>query len=452
MKSNSWIDASRRVYARLLHIYPQEHRDEYGPAMLQVFGDQCRAAYAGKRGWGLLALWLRSLPDLGISSLREHITSPNFTAGMLEAVPGRPLPWKGVLLVLLPGLVFLVSQIAQLNGRDWFYTVLYRGAYFLILPVLLVWALTRKFPVWGLIPLGMLYRTVWSFIFGRFLGGYFTLRLSPGMAASPHTLFIGRAFGIVNTVLKPFNDFLQRSNARSAQIVALILLGFLVALVVIAWRRGMFSKAAWIWLGLGIGISLAAILLQVPSYLQAYGSSSGTEVMAKFGLLVTWQFQDLAQILIIILAGTLLLRRYGSLALLLPLGYMIPSILYGRVTPEESLIPFFIIWASVLVYRIILTLIAPVWILRSAGAGRQKRAFGITLLAALLISVALNTLFTIYYFPGQATTDISMFFFSIRYPILDIAGIGLALALYRSSSDFSRQLSPSRLEPAGSKT
>jgi hypothetical protein len=174
--------------------------------------------------------------------------------------------------------------------------------------------------------------------------------------------------------------------------------------------------------------------------------------MAKFGLLVTWQFQDLAQILIIILAGTLLLRRYGSLALLLPLGYMIPSILYGRVTPEESLIPFFIIWASVLVYRILLTLIAPVWILRSAGAGRQKRAFGITLLAALLISVALNTLFTIYYFPGQATTDISMFFFSIRYPILNVAGIGLALALYRSSGDPIRPMPASRLEPAGSKT
>jgi hypothetical protein len=357
-----------------------------------------------------------------------------------------------VLLVLLPGLVFLVSQIAQLNGQDWFYTVLYRGAYFLILPVLLVWALTRKFPVWGLIPLGMLYRTVWSFVFGRFLGGYFTLRLSPKIMEFPYGDYIDGALGIVNRMLRPINNFLQKNYVRTDQVVALVLLGLLIALVVIAWRRGMFPKAGWIWLGLGIGISLAAVLLQGPSYLQAYGSSSGTEIMAKFGLLVTWQFQDLAQILIIILAGTLLLRRYGSLALLLPLGYMIPSILYGRVTPEESLIPFFIIWASVLVYRIILTLIAPVWILRSAGAGRQKRAFGITLLAALLISVALNTLFTIYYFPGQATTDISMFFFSIRYPILNAAGIGLALALYRSSGDLIRPMPASRLEPAGSKT
>jgi hypothetical protein len=444
MKSNPWIDASRRVYARLLHIYPQEHRDEYGPAMLQVFGDQCRAAYAGKRGWGLLALWLRTLPDLGISSLREHITSPNFTAGTLEAVPGRPLPWKGVLLVLLPGLVFLVSQIAQLNGQDWFYSVLYRGAYFLILPVLLVWALTRKFPVWGLIPLGMLYRTVWSFVFSRFLGGYFTLRLSPKIMEFPYGDYIGGALGIVNRTLRPINNYLQKNYVRTDQVVALILLVFLVALMVIAWRRGMFSKAAWIWLGLGLGISLAAILLQ--------SSSSRTEGIVKFLQMVIWQFQDLAQILIIILAGTMLVGRYGSLALLLPLGYMIPSILYGRVTPEESLIPFFIIWASVLVYRIILTLIAPVWILRSAGAGRQKRAFGITLLAALLISVALNTLFTIYYFPGQATTDISMFFFSIRYPILNAVGIGLALALYRSSGDVIRQMTPSRLEPAGSVT
>ena len=447
MESNRWIDASRRVYARLLHFYPQEHRLEYGPAMLQVFGDQCRAAYAGRRGRGLLALWLRTLPDLGISSLREHITSPNFAAGTLEAVPGRPLPWKGVLLVLLPGLVFLVSQIAQLNGQDWFFTVLYRGAYFLILPVLLVWALTRKFPVWGLIPLGMLYRTAWTFFFGRFLGGYFTLRLSPAIINAPYGRTVGIAFGVVNGVLRQLNGFLQKKNDRADQFVTLLLLGILIALVIIAWRKGVFSKAAWIWLGFGSGITLASILLQGCSYQAAFGGFAGTDGFVKFLQMSIWQFMDLAQVLTIILAGTLLLRRYGSLALLLPLGYMIPSILYGRVMPEESLIPFFIIAASVLVYRIILTLVAPVWILRSAGQGRQTRAFGIALLAALLISLALNSLFSVYYVAGQGTTDMSIFFFSVRVPILNIAGMGLALALYRASGDALRPRPASGLEP-----
>jgi hypothetical protein len=435
MKSNPWIDGSRRAYARLLKLYPQEHRDEYGAEMLQVFGDQCREAYGRKRGWGVLGLWLRSLPDLGMSSLREHITAPNSTAGLLEAVPGRPLPWKGVLLVLLPGLVFLVGQIGQLNGVDWFFTVLYRGAYFLILPVLLVWALKRKFPVWGLIPLGLLYRTACTFIFGRFLGGYFSLKASLDLLKYRYVYYyVSKAYAIVNGVIRPFNQFLQKNNVLAYQIATLILLGSLVALVVVVWRRGIFSKAGWIWLGLGTAVCLAGVLFQSRSYLDAAGGFAWIG-LPKFLELVSWEFRDLAQILFIILAGTLLLRRYGSLALLLPLGYMIPSVLYGRFTPQESLIPFFIVGASVLAYRVILTLVAPVWILRSDNVGGQTRAFGVTLLAALFISVALNSLFALYYVTGQATSDMSIFFFTIKDPLLNVAGTGLALALYRGSGE-----------------
>ena len=78
---------------------------------------------------------------------------------MLEAVPNKPLPWKGVVLVLIPGIVFMVGQIGQLAGEDWFFLLVRRAAYYLIVPVLLVWFVKRKFPIWGLIPLGMIYRT-----------------------------------------------------------------------------------------------------------------------------------------------------------------------------------------------------------------------------------------------------------------------------------------------------
>jgi len=428
MKTNRSIELSQRVYARLFKLYPQEHRDEYGKEMLQVFTDQCRSAENERGTWGLFFLWLRSLSDLGVSCLREHMSSPNVASGLLEAIPGRPLPWKGVALVLIPGLVFLVSQIAQLNGQDWYFFVVLRGSYILILPVLLIWALTRKFPIWGLIPLGILYRTFWFFTFQHFLNGTFLLHLpSKGSKPSPSYLTVG---WWINSVLVKTNSFLRNNDTKVDNVIVFTLLVILIVLTISAWRRGIFSKTAWIWLALCIGISLTSTLLESYQYLQNFAFFANTEDPNYFIQVATWRFKDLAEILIIILAGTLLLRRYGNLALLLPLGYMIPSILYGRVTSEDSVVPFFILGISVLAYRVILTLIAPVWILRSASEGGQKRAFGIALLTALLVSAALNTLFTAYYFNNAGTTDVSIFFFSIRDQLLSAAGIGLALTLY----------------------
>jgi hypothetical protein len=39
MENKRWIKISRRVYARLLNLYPAGHRAEYGADMLQVFTD-----------------------------------------------------------------------------------------------------------------------------------------------------------------------------------------------------------------------------------------------------------------------------------------------------------------------------------------------------------------------------------------------------------------------------
>lgn len=135
MTSNRWIETSRKLYAALLTLYPQEHRAEFGDPMRQVFQDQCRSAYAQQGAFGIFLLWLRTLPDLGYSALLEHVTSPRAAWGLMEPVPNAPLPWKGVFLILLPGLVYLVSQVAQLvTGETWFYFVTYRVTFFLILP------------------------------------------------------------------------------------------------------------------------------------------------------------------------------------------------------------------------------------------------------------------------------------------------------------------------------
>ena len=66
---------SQRLFQRLLTVYPQRHRIEYGPAMCQLFRDQARDAWQQARWWGLILLWTRVLPDLLKTSIAEHLTN-----------------------------------------------------------------------------------------------------------------------------------------------------------------------------------------------------------------------------------------------------------------------------------------------------------------------------------------------------------------------------------------
>src|SRR5687768_12575083 len=164
MKTDRWIALSLRFYRQLLHLYPQPYRATYEMEMIRAFKNQCRDADQQQGRIGILFLWSRTLVDVGISVVREHLSDPHAKVGLLDTLPNTPLPWKGVLLVLIPGLIFFVSQVVQLtSNEDWFFLAFYRAGYFLMLPVLLVWLLTRRFPIWGLIPFGLLYATLGSY-------------------------------------------------------------------------------------------------------------------------------------------------------------------------------------------------------------------------------------------------------------------------------------------------
>jgi hypothetical protein len=71
------VTVSVRIYERLLATYPADFRREYGPAMKQLFRDQCRDAWSEAQGRGLAALWLSVLPDLAKTSLCEHLSNFN---------------------------------------------------------------------------------------------------------------------------------------------------------------------------------------------------------------------------------------------------------------------------------------------------------------------------------------------------------------------------------------
>ncbi len=68
---------SEKMYRAVLRLYPQSHRRDFGDAMVQLFRDQCQDAWQSGRSGGLIKLWLRTLPDIGKTSLKEQLTERN---------------------------------------------------------------------------------------------------------------------------------------------------------------------------------------------------------------------------------------------------------------------------------------------------------------------------------------------------------------------------------------
>jgi capsular polysaccharide biosynthesis protein len=109
------VALSVRLFERFLAAYPKEHRREYGPAMAQLFRDQCRDAWRDRRGWGLTGLWLRVLPDLVKTSVLEHLSTFKERKTMLERIGMLLRPRTAPLFVFIAVFVsvFLVVVVTS---------------------------------------------------------------------------------------------------------------------------------------------------------------------------------------------------------------------------------------------------------------------------------------------------------------------------------------------------
>ena len=440
MTANSIQGFSRRLYGGLLQMYPRDFYDEYGTAMMQLFTDQCRSAVREGGARGVFSLWQRSLIDLLAGLFREHLSSPRGTSGLLEAVPGKPLPWKGVLLVLIPGIVFLVGQIGQLAGEDWFFLLIRRAAYYLIIPVLAVWIVKKRLPLWGLIPLAMIYRTLIDAAY----------RVEFILESSLNKVYVSPASWIADiykkyppilNIMTETRHFLRtRTDDIKIVLVAALTVSILLLVVRIA-RRSRFPRAAGIWLGAFILFALMEILSGLVTYLTDYQWTiaqlldSGSLQTALKDMLYTGYYYATLDLgfLLPILAGALTARRHGRLALLLPLGYLIPAVLLGRFDYDPRM-PYFLIGASaaVLIYRIFVTLLAPVWILRSGSERAQTRAGAVGLLTAVAFITAVEIVYMVVV-GAVMEWEIkwTYVYYTVSPELIMLAGFGLALSLYR---------------------
>jgi hypothetical protein len=422
MKTNRWMALSQRLYRWLLRLYPRAYRATYESEMFHVFTDQCREACAQRGRLAMPLLWLRTLVDVGVTIVREHLSDPRAKAGLLEAAPNAPLPWKGVLLVLIPGLIFFVSQIEQVTcSNDWFFLVFFRAGYFLILPVLLIWLLTRRFPVWGLIPLGLLYETLWSY------GQRFQLSRLP---------FVGHLFAHDTLVLFDMQMSTHHLKYLLATFACVILLGVLIGYNA---RRGQISRSAWKGLGLyGLLIVLWIVGDSIATR-EVYGFTvwqshylSPADLKEYLSQMPLRYLYDSLPFLLLIFVGILFARKHGGLTFLILLGYLLPTILFGRYSIWNDPLPFYLISLAVLAYRFLVALVAPVWLVRAASLPGRQRAVAIPVVMAIISQIFLNIIVTlavaarhIFYQPNLL--DLAS---TIWSPLIIAAGLGLAVILY----------------------
>jgi len=411
------IERSRKAFSALLNLYPAAHRSEYGTAMLQVFTEQCRAAYAQKGVFGIVLLWLRTLPDVGYTSMLEHITAPGAAWGLMEPVPNAPLPWKGVVLVVLPGLVYLVSQVMQLSGTNLAYlAVNSRAALLLIIPVLVVWALTRRFPIWGLIPLGLLFRLLQELDIET---------------------FVMRAYVIINNpMLEPLENAIKLFINEPLISTSL----FILAIALLAWRyaRGQkLPRAFWLLLGAYILLAGAQVACNIAQQMQFTGNLFSMQTLLQEN--AVYELHNFSRLLLLVFIGSLFVKRHGFFAILVPLGYMLPAMLVGFYDNLESITSpvsaLLVVSGAVLAYRGLLSLVVPIWMSRSSTQRGKIWVVGISVALALLIYAAMQVYSVVIYLGWMSgpTYGFPWDFISVALEELKIAGaMALAVVLYSS--------------------
>jgi hypothetical protein len=416
MKTNHWIAFSLRFYRQLLRLYPQAHRASYKMEMLRVFKNQCREAYQQQGGLGILLLWPRTLIDVSITVVREHLSDPQAKVGLLDATPNAPLPWKGVLLVLIPGLIFFVSQIEQLiSNNDWFFLAFYRAGYFLILPVLIAWVLTRRFPIWGLIPFGLLYA-----ILGSYSPNYLIDKL-PYFSDTSSLAFFGIRFNL---------GYLIAVSACTVLLCGLIWYNT---------RRGQLSPSAWKWLGLYgllvifqlVTIAIGEAGAQEFAWIGWQTVLSTIEMKQMVVRIFLWYLYTPLSFLLLIFIGTVFSRKYKNLTFLLLLGYLLPTVLFGRYSTWHDFVSFYLVSLAILVYRFIVALVAPLWLVRAASISGRRRAAAIPVAMAILCHISLNLIVALAWASQSGFQTNMLDLASIIWNQLIIAaGLGLAVVLY----------------------
>jgi hypothetical protein len=115
----------------------------------------------------------------------------------------------------------------------------------------------------------------------------------------------------------------------------------------------------------------------------------------------------------------------------------------------EEPIPFYVVSLSVLVYRLVVALVAPLWLARAASIPGRQRAAAIPVAFAILCHISLNFVSSLAWAGqiGYPATLLELVMNSWGQLIV-IAGLGLAVTLYVPREKDQAVLSPPELVAA----
>jgi hypothetical protein len=98
------LAVSDRLYRALLILYPRAFRREFGPHMVQVFGDACRQVQGERGAVAILGLRAPIVRDLAVSALYERLLEgvhmPRVSRSMVVRTGGAAALLGGILLLL----------------------------------------------------------------------------------------------------------------------------------------------------------------------------------------------------------------------------------------------------------------------------------------------------------------------------------------------------------------
>ena len=350
MKNGRWIAGSRRLYARLINIYPKEYLAEYGSAMLQVFTDQCREISREQGIPGLAFLWLRTIIDLGKTAVSEHMHARQSAMKLPDIAP---LAWKDALLVLIPGSVWLIVYTVLLVWNDaHLYEMLFLSILLSAIPILWVWWRSKEFPVWGLIPAGMI---------------------------------VYEAFETIYNI--PF----RLSGFHTGSWLLLTAL-FFILIVALGWRHARLwhpSGKVTLWLGICLFAILTQIVLMVfynPQSSHWSWSAVLSESMKNSYPSLWFVVEETTGLLLFVVCTTMFARKHANLSVLFLLGYFFTNYLSFRVPAATAGSVYTLVFA----YRLFLTILLPLWIVRASSTHSRSRGIIIPSIFAFLALALLS--------------------------------------------------------------
>jgi hypothetical protein len=216
-------------------------------------------------------------------------------------------------------------------------------------------------------------------------------------------------------------------------ILCVLVLG---GLVVYNRHHHQISRTAWWWLGLYLLLILfqtgadAYRLLswQGVNSLQALQSSDAKYYLVDSTL---WYVYNALSFLILIFIGLFFTRKHGGFSFLLLLGYLLPTIVFGRYGEWNDALPFQLVSAAIIIYRFVIAFVAPVRLARAASVPGRQRAAAIPVALAVLSHISLNSIAFVAT-ANQANYSATPldFVLMIWNQLMIAAGLGLAVALY----------------------